>query len=122
MSPLIKKETAFLEKLKCLEHYQEVMAQSEVVYALIKELSKTEKEGTKPQQSPIPLLCENYYMLTRLSSFLSNLITIFADKARIKITAESLLVYEAYFSSLEDNMKKLKYEHNILVQFSENVM
>lgn len=119
---LIKKETIHLEKLACLAHFDEVSKQQSVVFALIKEYARIEKDNINEVDSPIPLLCESYYMLMRLQEMLSKMIIEFADKARIKITVEDNLVYASYYYSLISCSKQLKYKHNILLVAQKNVM
>jgi hypothetical protein len=121
LNKLIGKDIKFIEKKVCLDSFDEAAEKLQIVYALLKEIAKQEKETVLEKNSPIPLLCECYFFLTRLSAQLSSLIVAYADKARIKISSEEKLIYEAYYFSLEAAAKRLKYEFNILLASQKEI-
>jgi hypothetical protein len=119
---LIRKETKFIEKLDCLDHYDEITKQEEITYSLIKEIAKKETENDKAINSPLPALCTCYYLLNKLAGYLSKLIITFSDQARIKISDQDYFVYDTYYLSLMDNFDILKYEHSILLASTKFLM
>jgi hypothetical protein len=116
---LIKKNDKTLDKLDCYAQCEEIAKKKRVVFALLRDetiLSETDEE-----KSAIPLLCEGYWMLSRLYAQLSKMIIQYSDKARIKIDDGDQFIYEVYFTSLQDCARKLKFEHRILLTAEKNV-
>lgn len=115
------KKTKSLDKMLCLEYYEEIKEKQAIVFSLLREFAKNEKETVDEGSSVLPPLCESYFMLTKLGDFFSKLILKNVDDVKIKLTSSDYLIYDAYFYSLGECAKKLKVNHRILLSAKKNV-
>ncbi len=120
LSQLFVKDEKFLDKLDVLDACEEIITKKTIVFELILQAAKESKQA-KESTSVIPLLCESYFMLGKLQNLLSRMIIEHADKARVKVHEDDKLIYTAYFMSIAEVSKKLRFEHSIMLSPVKNV-
>jgi len=69
--------------------------------------------------SPMPVLCEVYVNLTRISEQLNKLLTKFLDKKEVRFSQEEEFVYKVYINNLKLYQTELKHLHYISLTSNE---
>lgn len=110
---LISKNKHTISRLEVEEHIREIETKRQVVYSLLKEIIITEEPGLEEYQSPLPVLCESYVGLLRLTDMLNKILIDVGEKPYISFKSEEVLIYIAFFQNLVTYEKELRHLYYI---------
>lgn len=110
---LFDKNTTTITHQQCAESYDEILKKREIIYFLIKEMSKQEPAETKELESCIPTLCESYVYLAKIEMLLTQLVIENEGKPSIKVPPADITTYLIYFSELKVIASELKYRFKL---------